>query len=114
MEATEQRTATIGDIEITFREKLPAADWWDLLPVFMAMGQLGGDPAAIFAKLDLSTVVSMIQGTIESWGFDTDLSDADAIKQMDIFTEMTPLVGVLAKEIASRTDGLGEAESGRT
>lgn len=110
----EQRTATIGDKEIIFREKLPAADWWDILPALMAMGQAGADPAAIFQSLKLDTVISMIQGTIKSWEFDVDLADADAIRQMDIFTEMTPLLTVLATEIGERTSGLGEAASGRT
>ena len=116
MDATEstQRTATIGGKEIIFREKLPASEWWDILPVLASMGQVGGDPMAIFKKLDLDTVVKMIQGTIESWEFDTDLADVDAIKGLDMFTEMTPLITVLATEIAERTSGLGEAASGRT
>ena len=109
-----QRTATINGKEIIFREKLPAADWWDILPALMAMGQAGADPAAIFQSLKLDTVVAMIQGTIESWELDTDLADADAIRQMDIFTEMTPLLTILATEIGERTSDLGEAASGRT
>ena len=94
----------IAGKSVTFRKKLPAAQWWPLLPKLASLGE--GNPLEV---LDWETVVSIIQGTVESWEFDGAPSDPAAIGALDAFQELMPLVQAVAAMIGERTTRLGEA-----
>jgi hypothetical protein len=98
----------INGKQVTFRSRFPARDNWDLpqkLAAISEQTQKGG--------LDLKMVVPVLQRMIESWEFDGDPAKADAYGDLDIFSELIPMLGAAAKTIGELT-GRGEAVSGRT
>lgn len=107
------KAVEVNGREVVFREKLPAEQWWDILPELSQISEMAGaeeDEEALGAMMMRSfewpTVVALITGTVETYNGE-DL-DGDELGEMDIFSELLPLLSAVAVHIGERTEGLGE------
>jgi len=105
---------TINGKEVVFRDKFPAAIWWDVLPRLARLQNTAG--TQLFEQLDWDTVVAMVRGTVKSWDLDGDPDKAEDIGALDTFDELIPLLNEIGRLIQARQPGEppGEAESART
>lgn len=78
---------------VILRRKLPAKHWWPLLPKLSKMGEKGVNPLDV---LDWPTVCAMVAGGVESWEFEGEPADPEAVGALDTFVELTPLVAAIA------------------
>lgn len=95
----------INGKEVEFREKLPAGRWWGILPRLVNLDK----EANILEQLDWDAVVGIIRGTVKAWEFGGDPDSPEDIAELDMFSELIPLIQAIANMIAERTAGLGEA-----
>ena len=82
---------TINCKRVTFRERIP-------LRIGARLPKLASETD----NLDYQTNVPVMQILIESWEFPGDPADASAYDELDLFSEMKPLVDATATELLRR------------
>lgn len=99
---------TINGKEVVFKEKLTAREWWPLLPKLMGLSVENW-----LEVLDFDTVCQIVTGCVETWEFDGNPDDPEAIADLDAFAELLPLLMEFSSILPDRVSS-GESEKGST
>ena len=94
----------IAGKSVTFRDMLPAAEWWELYSTVVKIKK--GD--LLLEKLDYPTGLKIAQASIKSWEFEGDPSDPEAYKAIG-FMDMVELVRLAFNHAISLINEEGES-----
>ena len=99
----------INGKQVIFLERFPSNVWWPLLPKIAECAQ-SGKP---LTSLDWDSICQMIAGSVRSWEFDGEPTDAAVVGKLDAFLELLPLIRAIDQVVGERMPS-GEAESAST
>lgn len=81
---------------VVLRTKLPAKANWDLMKKFENFNP---------AELEFDEVADVIKRFVESWELDGDPKDTDSWEDIDMFTELFPIVKAVTEFIGQASGG---------
>lgn len=78
---------TIAGKRVTFRDRLPAKQNWDLIKTFQKFSDMD--------NLDFDQLARVFAAMVESWEFDGDPADIASYGALDTFSEFLPLMNAV-------------------
>jgi len=81
--------------KVVLRDKMPAKANWDLFQNFERFAS---------GELDFDRIVDLLSRVVESWELEGDPHDTATYEEMDLFSEMMPLVSALSEIVSTWTE----------
>jgi len=109
----------INGKQVTFHASQRADVWWPIFPklseLINAVAEGGSDEQrgiALFQQTDFAFMCQFLGAMIESWEFDGDPADPEAIGALDLLPELIPMFWAAVKQVTGKFASLGEAGRG--
>ena len=96
----------INGKQVTFKSELTNREGWNVSPVMAALAEAQKDGAtvkALFYAVSYDDALRLMSTLIESWEFDGDPQDPEAIGALHPFKELIPLLSAFSQQVEGWT-----------